>query len=158
MVQALQASIQALMLQVQSLSSKQPMAPRSDKSHMANDNCKGVGHTLDECWKLEGGRQGQYPPWWKGKWDTPVPSSANLATTSSSEAGSVYMNITALSAHVSNETLKSIEEILGAEESVLMVNNASQELVDTSLLYGDSGASTHFIQNKDCFFPLYAAG
>ncbi|PBK58803.1 hypothetical protein ARMSODRAFT_848379, partial [Armillaria solidipes] len=89
MVQALQASIQALTLQVQSLSSKRSMAPRSDKSHTANDNCKGVGHTLDECWKLGGGRQGQYPPWWKGKRDAPVPSSANLATTSSSEAGSV---------------------------------------------------------------------
>ncbi len=157
-VQAFQASIQALMLQVQSLSSKRPTAPRSDKSHTANDNCKGVGHTLDKCWKLGGGRQGQYPPWWKGKRDAPVPSSANLATTSSSEAGSVYTNVTALSAHVSDETLKSIEEILGAEESALMVNNASQELVDTSLLYGDSGASTHFIQNKDCFFHYMPLG
>ncbi|PBK89040.1 hypothetical protein ARMGADRAFT_1115248 [Armillaria gallica] len=157
-VQALQASIQALTLQVQSLSSKRSMAPSLDKSHTANDNCKGVGHTLNECWKLGGGRQGQYPSWWKGKRDAPVPSSTNLATTSSSEAGSVYTNVTALSAHVSDETLKLIEEILGAEESALMVNNTSQELVDTSLLYGDSGASTHFIQNKDCFFHYMLLG
>ncbi len=45
-IQALQASIQVLTLQVQSLSSKRTTAPRSDKSHPANDNCKGLGHTL----------------------------------------------------------------------------------------------------------------
>ncbi|PBK70804.1 hypothetical protein ARMSODRAFT_855118, partial [Armillaria solidipes] len=128
-VQALQASIQALTLQVQSLSSKRTTAPRSDKSHHANDSCKGLGHTLDECWKLGGGRQGQYPPWWKGKRDAPLPS-ANLAmaNASPSEAGS----------------------------SALIVNNASA--VDTSLLYGDSGASTHFIQNRDCFFHYLPLG
>ncbi|SJL14141.1 uncharacterized protein ARMOST_17596 [Armillaria ostoyae] len=157
-VQALQASIQALTLQVQSLSSKKSVAPRSDKSHTANENCKGLGHTLDECWKLGGGRQGQYPPWWKGKRDAPVPSSANLATASSSEAGSVYTNVTALSAIIDDETLKSIERALEAEKSAMMVNNASQGLVDTSLLYGDSGASTHFIQNKDCFFHYMPLG
>ncbi len=158
MVQALQALIQALTLQVQSLFSKRSMAPRLDKSYTANDNCKGIGHTLNECWKLGGERQGQYPSWWKGKQDAPIPSSANLATTSSSEAGSIYMNVTALSTHISDETLKSIEEILGAEESALMVNNASQELVNISLLYRDSGASTHFIQNKDCFFHYMPLG
>ncbi len=62
MVQVLQASIQALTLQVQSLSSKRSTASRSDKSHTPNNTCKGVGHTLDKCWKLGGGRQGQYLP------------------------------------------------------------------------------------------------
>lgn len=59
-IQAFQASIQALTLQVQSLSLKTNTTPRTDKSHTANDNCKGLGHTLDECWKLGGGRQDQY--------------------------------------------------------------------------------------------------
>ncbi len=52
-VQALQASVQALTLQVQNLTvKKKNNTNRSDKSHPANNNCKGVGHTLEECWKL----------------------------------------------------------------------------------------------------------
>ncbi|KAK0214673.1 hypothetical protein EDD85DRAFT_798863 [Armillaria nabsnona] len=63
-VQALQASVQALTLQVQNLTVKKKNNTNcSDKSHPANDNCKGIGHTLEECWKLGGGCQGQYPPW-----------------------------------------------------------------------------------------------
>ncbi len=106
----------------------------------------------------DSGRQGQYPPWWKGKWDTPVLSSTNLATASSSEVGSIYTNVTALSTIIDDETLKSIERALEAEKSAMMVNNASQGLVDTSLLYRDSGVSTHFIQNKDCFFHYMPLG
>lgn len=153
-VQALQASIQVL-----TLSSKKYMALRLDKSHTLNDACKGIGHTLDECWKLGGGRQGQYPPWWKGKQDAPMPSSANLATAnmSSSEAGSIYTNVTALNTHIDGETLEAIEKVL-REETVLVVNNASKGSVDNSLLYGDSGASTHFIQNRECFFHYMPLG
>ncbi len=158
-VQALQASIQALTLQVQTLSSKKYTAPRSDKSHTPNDACKGIGHTLDECWKLGGGRQGQYLPWWKGKRDAPMPSSANLATAnmSSSKAGSMYTNVTALNTRIDGETLEAIEKVL-REEMVLVVNNASKGSVDNSLLYGDSGASTHFIQNRECFFHYMPLG
>ncbi|PBK88160.1 hypothetical protein ARMGADRAFT_937741 [Armillaria gallica] len=113
------------------------MAPRSNKSHTPNDTYKGLGHTLNECWKLGGGRQGQYPPWWKGKHDTPVPSSANLAiyNVASSDAGSVYTN-----------------------KTVLVVNNAIQGFIDNSILYRDSGASTHFIQNRECFFHYMPLG
>ncbi len=153
-VQALQASIQTLTLQVQSLSLKKNMALRSDKSHTLNDACKGIGHMFDECWKLAGGRQGQYPPWWKGKSDAPMPSSTNLAT---AKAGSVYANVMALNATVNSETLEAIEKVL-KEETVLVVNNASKGTVDNSLLYGDSGASTHFIQNRDCFFHYMPLG
>ncbi len=79
-----------------------------------------------------------------------------MANTSPSEAGSIYINITALAAHIDDETLKLVEGILEAEESALMVNNTSA--VDTSLLYRDSGASTHFIQNRDCFFHYLPLG
>ncbi|PBK95095.1 hypothetical protein ARMGADRAFT_1077853 [Armillaria gallica] len=125
-VQALQALIQALTLHVQNLSSRKNTAPRSDRSHTANNHCKGIGHTLDECWKVGGGKQGQYLPWWKGKWDAPIPSSANIATAnmSSSKASTVHTNVTTFSAHVNSETMKLIERIL-EEESALMVNNAS---------------------------------
>ncbi len=120
---ALQASIQALTLQVQTLSSKKYTAPRSDKSHTPNDACKGIGHTLDECWKLGGGRQGQYPPWWKGKQDAPMPSSANLATAnmSSSKADSVYTNVTTLNMRIDGETLEAIEKVLREETALVVI-------------------------------------
>ncbi len=157
-VQALQASIQVLTLQIQSLSLKRTTAPRFDKSHTANKNCKELGHTPDKCWKLGGGRQGQYPIWWRGKQDTPLLNSANLTTANAppSKPGSIYTNITTLAAHVNDETLKHIEGILETEEPALMVNNTSA--VDTSLLYEDSGALTHFIQNRECFFHYLPLG
>lgn len=57
----------------------------------------------------------------------------------------MYTNVTVLSMHIDDETLKSIERALEAKELVMMVNNANQGYVDTSLLYRDSGVSTHFI-------------
>lgn len=66
--QVLQASIDVLVLQVQSLlSCKDNVRPSNGRSHPVNEHCKGIGHTMDECWKNGGEKQGQYPPWWKGK-------------------------------------------------------------------------------------------
>ncbi|KAK0243876.1 hypothetical protein EDD85DRAFT_945197 [Armillaria nabsnona] len=73
-----------------------------------------------------------------------------MANASLFEAGFIYTNVTALAAHVDDKTLKLVEGILEAEELALMVNNTNA--IDISLLYGDSGVSTHFIQNRDCFF------
>ncbi|KAJ3754913.1 hypothetical protein EV360DRAFT_27000, partial [Lentinula raphanica] len=46
-----------------------------------NTNCRGRGHTIENCWKLGGGKQGQYPKWWKGKRDAPL-----LGTPSANQA------------------------------------------------------------------------
>ncbi len=161
-VQALQASVQALTLQVQNLTAKKNTGPnRSDKSHPANDNCKGIGHTLEECWKLGGGRQGQYPPWWKGKRDAPLPSgSANLVTANQLDPGSITTNVIALNTFIDKETLETAYQEIAGENTALVVNNHSPGL-DTSRMYGDSGASTHFVQNRDHFFnyiPLETSG
>ncbi len=158
-IQTLQASIQALTLQVQNLSSpRKSTNAHPDKSHAANNNCKGIGHTLDECWKLGRGRQGQYPAWWKGKRDAPLPS-ANLiiADTSSSAAGSITTNVITLNAYVDGDLMKEIEEKTQESEAALVVNNSSPGL-DKSRMYGDSGASTHFVQNRDLFFNYVPLG
>ncbi|PBK93352.1 hypothetical protein ARMGADRAFT_891405, partial [Armillaria gallica] len=106
------------------------------KSHAANNNCKGIGHTLNKCWKLGGGRQGQYPAWWKGKQDAHLPfTNLVIADTSSSAAGSITTN----------------------SEAALVVNNSSPGL-DKSRMYGDSGALTHFMQNRDLFFNYVPLG
>ncbi len=140
-VQALQASVQVLTLQVQNLTAKKNSTLiRSDKSHPANDNCKDIGHTLEECWKLRGGCQRQYPLWWKGKWDAPLPSGlANLTTTSQSDHGSITMNVIALNACVNKETLEEIDKKTAGEDMAWVVNNHNPGL-DTSQMYGDSGA------------------
>lgn len=41
-------------------------------------NCKKPGHTVDHCWSLGGGREGQVPPGWKPRRSK---QSANLAST-----------------------------------------------------------------------------
>ncbi|KAK0244464.1 hypothetical protein EDD85DRAFT_759783, partial [Armillaria nabsnona] len=161
-VQALQASVQALTLQVQNLMAKKNTGPNcSDKSHPANDNCKGIGYTLEECWKLGGGCQGQYPPWWKGKRDAPLLNrSANLATTNQLDPGSITMNIIALNTFIDKETLGMAYQVIAGENTALVINNHSPGL-DTSRMYGDSGVSTHFVQNRDHFFnyiPLETSG
>ncbi|PBK70580.1 hypothetical protein ARMSODRAFT_973906 [Armillaria solidipes] len=149
---------------VQNLTSKKNATStsiRSDKSHPANNNCKGIGHTLEEYWKLGGGCQGQYPPWWKGKQDAPLPSgSANLATTSQSDHGSITTNVIALNACVNKKTLEEIDKKTAGEDMAWVINNHNPGL-DTSQMYGDSGASTHFVQNRDHFFnyiPLETSG
>ncbi|KAJ3780896.1 hypothetical protein GGU10DRAFT_278553 [Lentinula aff. detonsa] len=44
------------------------------------NNCKRIGHIAEECFRKGGGKEGQYPSWWKGKKDAGGPS-ANVTTT-----------------------------------------------------------------------------
>ncbi|KAJ3831314.1 hypothetical protein F5878DRAFT_516951, partial [Lentinula raphanica] len=64
-------------------------------------NCGRKGHLKEDCYRKGGGKEGQFPSWWRGKKDTNSTSSANLATTSipqhyammavsASQLGSVY--------------------------------------------------------------------
>lgn len=90
--QALQASIDALALQVQSLSSRKDNArPSNGKSHPANEHCKGIGHT-----------------WWKGKRDAQIPT-ANLAQIPNPNTG-VTTNVFALNGSLGEDTKRMIEE------------------------------------------------
>lgn len=42
-------------------------------------NCGRTGHIKDDCFRKGGGKEGQYPAWWRGQKDTAisVPSSVN---------------------------------------------------------------------------------
>ncbi len=69
---------------------------------------------IEECRKIKGGKQGQYPPWRKGKHDTPLPpSSANLAqsTVTVDPVTGVSMSIFAL--HVSEDIDNNAEKDKG---------------------------------------------
>jgi hypothetical protein len=52
----------------------------------ANPNCLREGHLVEDCFRKGGGKEGQYPPWWRGKKDTPLPTLAANATTSTNQS------------------------------------------------------------------------
>ncbi|KAJ3794275.1 hypothetical protein GGU11DRAFT_690151, partial [Lentinula aff. detonsa] len=80
-VSALQAEVDSLKALFIQNRSKGPTNPDLTCS---NPHCKGRGHTIENCWKIGGGKQGQYPKWWKGRRDTPISENpaANHTTTS----------------------------------------------------------------------------
>ncbi|KAJ3818109.1 hypothetical protein F5880DRAFT_1626123 [Lentinula raphanica] len=62
-VSALQAEVEQLKAL---LTQNKPRGPLNPDLVCSNPNCKGKGHTIENCWKMGGGKQGQYPKWWKG--------------------------------------------------------------------------------------------
>ncbi|KAJ3833039.1 hypothetical protein F5878DRAFT_501825, partial [Lentinula raphanica] len=84
-------------------------------------NCKRTGHLAEECFRRGGGREGQYPSWWKGKKDTSGPT-ANAAATP--EVGELTQHYGL--AAVSSES--------GSGD-----------------IYADTGASDHFFRRREDF-------
>jgi len=60
------------------------MFPNPNKAHLVCENkgnCGKIGHLIQDCFQLGGGKVGQYPSWWKGKQTAPqAPVAMNLAT------------------------------------------------------------------------------
>ncbi|KAJ3764903.1 hypothetical protein FB446DRAFT_604132, partial [Lentinula raphanica] len=84
-VTALQAEVAELKAMIAQGNARQtPRGPANPDLVCTNQNCRGRGHTIENCWKLGGGKQGQYPKWWKGKRDAPLlpAPTANQASTS----------------------------------------------------------------------------
>ncbi|KAF9254098.1 hypothetical protein L218DRAFT_975932 [Marasmius fiardii PR-910] len=56
-----------------------------------NPNCppkNRIGHMAEDCYAIGGGKQGQYPSWWKGKKNTPLPSATTTGTEDQSSSSS----------------------------------------------------------------------
>ncbi|KAJ3831763.1 hypothetical protein F5878DRAFT_516662, partial [Lentinula raphanica] len=86
-VTALQAEVEQLKTML-AQGRPPPRSPNNPDLVCTNPNCRGRGHTIENCWKLGGGKQGQYPKWWKGKRDAPLLNpSANTTTTSANPEG-----------------------------------------------------------------------
>jgi hypothetical protein len=70
-VKALEASILALQAKIKMLcgGSKPSHMPNLNKSHLVCENkvCGKTGHLIGDCFQVGGGKEGQYPSWWKGK-------------------------------------------------------------------------------------------
>ena len=52
----------------------------SSKTSSKCENCNRLGHTKVQCWGKGGGREGQYPEWWRGKKDSRTSNSVNAVT------------------------------------------------------------------------------
>ncbi|KAJ3780404.1 hypothetical protein GGU10DRAFT_234962, partial [Lentinula aff. detonsa] len=91
-------------------------------------NCQRTGHIAEECFRKGGGKEGQYPAWWKGKKDVERgETTANVAATPGELTPAVaeltqYYGLTA-----------SFREETGSE------------------IYADTGASDHFFRDRNDF-------
>ncbi|KAJ3713503.1 hypothetical protein C8R42DRAFT_726995 [Lentinula raphanica] len=133
-VTALQAEVEQLKAM---LSQNRPAhrTPNNPDLSCDNPNCRGKGHTIENCWKLGGGKQGQYSKWWKGKRDVPLLSpSANAATHFTNEEGPISQgHIYALSASA-----------LAAIREPVVPQGAART-------FADSGALAHFFYDRAVF-------
>ncbi|KAJ3728297.1 hypothetical protein C8R42DRAFT_563854, partial [Lentinula raphanica] len=87
-------------------------------------NCQRTGHLAEDCFRKGGGKEGQYPAWWKGKRDT-------------SAAGNLSANVT-LTGGVAELT-----QHYGM--AVSMGDGIGDEI------YADTGASDHFFKKREDF-------
>ncbi|KAJ3978772.1 hypothetical protein F5890DRAFT_1392696, partial [Lentinula detonsa] len=91
-------------------------------------NCQRAGHIAEDCFRKGGGKEGQFPAWWKGKKDTTVgPSSAN-ATATSNDNGPDVAELT---------------QFYGL--AATSRDSAGDDI------YADTGASDHFFRNREDF-------
>ncbi|KAJ3991815.1 hypothetical protein F5050DRAFT_1532259, partial [Lentinula boryana] len=91
-------------------------------------NCQQSGHLAEECFRKGGGKEGQYPPWWKGKKDVP--------------AGQLLVNI----ATTPDIVIPEVGELTQYYGLAVMSNPC-----EGNKIYADTGASDHLFKNRDDF-------
>jgi hypothetical protein len=92
-----------------------------------NPNCLREGHLAEDCFRKGGGKEGQYPPWWKGKKDTTLPTpAANTTVSANVSVGELTQHYAGYSASMS---------ITDPEDET----------------FADSGASDHFFRKRSDF-------
>ena len=72
-----QANHAALLARIEQLEKMVASSACTPEKKCMNQNCLHMGHLAEECFRKGGGKEGQYPAWWKGKRDTRVAPAAN---------------------------------------------------------------------------------
>jgi hypothetical protein len=105
---------------------------------------------MGDCFQLGGGKQGQYPPWWKGKRTVPViTNTANLAMSPDGEVktGTHY----ALSTSVAFDELDDIMKENADSLKRVALAAGIAPFSTSSSSFADSGCTIHFFKNRDVF-------
>ncbi|KAJ3993049.1 hypothetical protein F5050DRAFT_1533745, partial [Lentinula boryana] len=91
-------------------------------------NCQRNGHVMEECFRKGGGKEGQYPAWWRGKKDV--------------NGGAIAANL-ATAPGKNNPKVAELTQYYGL--------TAYRQERDSSEIYADTGASDHFFRDRDDF-------
>ncbi|KAJ3992862.1 hypothetical protein F5050DRAFT_1547486, partial [Lentinula boryana] len=92
-------------------------------------NCQRAGHVAEECFRKGGGKEGQYPPWWKGRKEAPERSPSANATAAVD---------------------RKAPEVAELTQYYGLVATAARERTEDAI-YADTGASDHFFRNREDF-------
>lgn len=103
---------------------RQGSTTRHPEKKCSNLNCLRSGHLAEECFRKGGGKEGQYPAWWRGKKDAEKPITPSPSANVTSTVGEPTQYYAALS--VTNEKME-------------------------GETYADSGATDHFFRNRSDF-------
>lgn len=148
-VKALETTVLALQAELCNL--RRPGGSSNpNKSHLicSNTSCGKTGHLIEDCFQIGGGKQGQYPTWWKGKRN--APPSANF--TSSTTEGAVQpgrhfaLSATIMSGDIANLLRTNQPSI---DKVALAVADIPASM--SSCSFADSGCTTHFFKSRDVF-------
>jgi hypothetical protein len=151
-VKALKASVLALQAEIKTLWLGCRTSINPNKLNLVcknKANCGKTGHLIEDCFQLGGGKQGQYPAWWRGKWTAAVgANAANFAVTSDGEIKpSVHYALLVSFDHLSLKTI--LEENKDSLKRVALV--AGNIPTMSSCSFADLGCTIHFFKNKDIF-------
>jgi hypothetical protein len=108
-------------------------------------NCGQTRHSIEDCFQVSGGKQGQYPPCWRGKQS--IPTIANFTT--ASDGGIISRTHYALSASINSSDVNAL--IKENVDSLKRVALAAGNMPTLSSFFADSGYTIHFFKNREVF-------
>ncbi|KAJ3994190.1 hypothetical protein F5050DRAFT_1839550, partial [Lentinula boryana] len=96
-------------------------------------NCQRQGHLAEECFRKGGGKEGQYPSWWRGKKENATGNPSANTTMSTTESN--------------HEALPEVGELMQYYGLVA----AAFDSGEGQEIYADTGTSDHFFKRRADF-------
>jgi hypothetical protein len=150
--------------------------PSRSKLFCENTHCETpVGHLINDCFAYQGGKQGQYPPGYRGRKDVHLPAEARTAARRKQAKDGQFKSIEmgsrfAGTAQSTNDTESNVKDVLNPlafmletlelrdddeisidEEIVVNVIAINAETTKDNGVNHDTGASRHIFHNRNLF-------